>query len=445
MGLSLLGIGGLFSNTFATEAAPSGDELLQRVKTLEKQVQVLEKEQKAEQSKTNGMATNMPVLTAGSKGFSIRSADSKFNISFHGLAQFDSRTFFADGGIRGNDQFLLRRIRPIIAGTVFQNFDFKFMPDFGGSSPKIQDVYLNYSYLPELQLKIGKFKSPIGLEYLQSAGNLSFNERSLVTDLVPLRDLGAELHGDLFAGRVNYAVGIFNGVADGANTANSDFDDDKEFAGRLFLLPLKHSSVHALQGLGFGVGGSYGDAYTASSLTGGYKTDGQQKWFSYNATVTGNGQHWRVSPQAYYYYGPLGLMGEYALSSQNVISGTTAATINNYAWQVAGSWVLIGGKNSYKGVVPTKPFNPASGHWGALELVARYARLHVDSDAFPTFASSSTSASAARAWAVGLNWWLNKNVRVMSSFSRTTFSGGTSGTVTKQPENVFFTRVQLSF
>ncbi|HWY74765.1 MAG TPA: hypothetical protein VN281_04070, partial [Verrucomicrobiae bacterium] len=56
-------------------------------------------------------------------------------------------------------------------------------------------------------------------------------------------------------------------------------------------------------------------------------------------------------------------------------------------------------------------------------------------------------------WSFGLNWWLNKNVRVMTSFSRTTFGGG-GGTavvttapsaVTRQPENTLFTRVQLAF
>jgi hypothetical protein len=57
-------------------------------------------------------------------------------------------------------------------------------------------------------------------------------------------------------------------------------------------------------------------------------------------------------------------------------------------------------------------------------VVARYAELNVDEGAFPVFANPATSASAAQAWAVGLNWYLNKNIRVNASFSRTTFTGG---------------------
>jgi phosphate-selective porin OprO/OprP len=82
-----------------------------------------------------------------------------------------------------------------------------------------------------------------------------------------------------------------------------------------------------------------------------------------------------------------------------------------------------------------------------LQLVGRYAGLDVDNAAFPPYANPATSASAARAWAAGLNWYLNRDLRLDLSFSRTTFTGGngTTATVTRQPENVLFTRIQLAF
>ena len=67
------------------------------------------------------------------------------------------------------------------------------------------------------------------------------------------------------------------------------------------------------------------------------------------------------------------------------------------------------------------------------------------------FANSAKVADAATAWAVGLNWYLNKNIRADLSFSRTTFGGFTGKSapgavlVPGQPENVLFTRVQLAF
>jgi phosphate-selective porin OprO/OprP len=79
--------------------------------------------------------------------------------------------------------------------------------------------------------------------------------------------------------------------------------------------------------------------------------------------------------------------------------------------------------------------------------VARYAQLDVDKKTFHGYADPTTSADEASVWAVGLNWYLNHNIRINTSFSRTTFEGGTGSkaTVTKQPEEVFFTRMQLVF
>jgi len=166
-----------------------------------------------------------------------------------------------------------------------------------------------------------------------------------------------------------------------------------------------------------------------------------------------SGTHWRLSPQAYYYYGPFGLLGEYAISDQGVKNSAKLRTTNlkNTAWEIAGGWVLTGEDATFNGVTPRHPFDPRNGGWGALQLVARYAELDVDKAAFPAFANPATSASGARAWAVGLNWYLNKNIRVNTSFSRTTFTGGGGAStsvpaaVTQHPEDVLFTRIQLSF
>lgn len=434
------------------------ETLKQQIQELDQKVRILERQRELDRENAVAAAKAQPRLTMGANGMTFSSADTNFAISLHGVLQVDSRTFPADGGIKGNDGFILRRARPILQGTVFRDFDFLFVPEFGGSVVQIQDAYVNYRYRPELQLQAGKFKSPVGLEHLQADISTSFNERSLATDLVPNRDVGVELHGDLFGGAVSYAAGIFNGAPDyNGTTTNADYEDNKAFAGRVFFQPWKTSEVTALKGLGFGLGGSYevdrAGTNTATGLTPGYTTDGQQKFFAYSSGVFANGTHWRLSPQAYYYYGPFGLLGEYVISDQQVTKqaiGTApvaSADLQNTAWEISGGWVLTGEDAAYNGVTPKHPFDPRNGQWGAWQIVARYASLDVDKSAFPTFASYGSSASSARAWAVGLNWYLNKDFRVNTSFSRTTFSGytGTTPAGLAQPENVLFTRLQLAF
>jgi phosphate-selective porin OprO and OprP len=423
----------------------------EQVQDLDQKVRILERQRELDQQAAADAAKTAPRITLGANGFGFSSADSNFVATLHGLIQADSRSFFKDNpATKGNDAFLLRRARPIFSGTVFRDFDFLFTPDFGGSAVQILDAYINYHYNPELQLEAGKFKSPVGLEQLQPDSVTLFNERSIVNDLVPNRDIGVELHGDLFGGIASYAAGIFDGAPDYlGTTVNTDSDDDKAFAGRIFLQPLKTSGIAALQGLGFGVGGSYEDDRNgAAGLTGGYTTDGQQKFFTYAAGVVANGTHWRISPQGYYYCGPFGILGEYVISDQDV-SRTTAplvsADLRNTAWEISGGWMLTGENASYAGVTPKHPFDPRNGQWGAWQVVARYADLDIDDAAFPNFASATASASEAKAWSAGINWYLNKDIRVNASFSRTTFTGGATGAVTKQPENVLFTRIQLAF
>jgi phosphate-selective porin OprO/OprP len=83
--------------------------------------------------------------------------------------------------------------------------------------------------------------------------------------------------------------------------------------------------------------------------------------------------------------------------------------------------------------------------------VARYGELHLDDAAFPNFADPTTSARSAAGWSVGMNWYLNRNLTVKTSFSHTDFQGGgAAGTaspaaVTRKDENALFTRLQLSF
>jgi phosphate-selective porin OprO/OprP len=422
-----------------------------QVQDLDQKMRILERERELDQEAATIAAKSAPKFSFGTSGFGFSSADSNFIVTIHGLMQLDSRTFPADGGIKSNDGFILRRARPILSGTVYHDFDFQFTPDFGGSTVQIVDAYLNYRYSPEIQVQAGKFKSPVGLEQLQSDTATLFNERSLATDLVPNRDLGVELHGDVFGGIISYAAGIFDGAPDfSGTTANSDYEDDKAFAGRIFVQPWKTSSIAALQGLGFGAGGSWEVDHAATNtigngLTPGYTTDGQQKFFSYSSGVIANGTHWRISPQAYYYYGPFGILGEYVVSDQRVSKGTANADLQNTAWEVSGLWTLTGEGTSYNGLTPKHPFDLRKNQWGAWQLVARYASLDVDKKAFPAFASIATSASAAHTWSAGINWYLNKNFRVNANFSHTQFVDGKGGAVTKQPENALFTRLQLAF
>jgi len=428
---------------------------------------------KAPDSKARDRLTSSPTaqISAGANGFSFQSADTNFALKLHGVAQGDSRAFFGENALaQGKDGFLLRRARPIIEGTLFRDFDFLLVADFAGSSVQLFDASINYRFRPELELRVGKFRGPVGLENLQDDMVASFNERSLASDLAPMRNLGVQLWGSIGDGVLGWAAGVYDGDADYRVAPNSAFNDDLEWGGRLFLQPFKNKMTHLLHGLGFGVGASYSDvtsnsaalpATTGGSLPG-YVTAGQQQFFAYNplyGTVVADGAHGRFSPQGYYYLGPFGLQGEWVLSDQSVLNDMTSrrARLDNTAWQISAQWVLTGENASFTALTPAHPFDPRIGQWGAWQLVARYSELDIDHGAFNSFSDPTTSARSASSWSVGLNWWLNRNLRVLTSFSHTAFQGGggvnlgipstltAPAIVSHQDENVLFTRVQLAF
>jgi phosphate-selective porin OprO/OprP len=429
----------------------------QKIDALDQQVKVLERKRELDQEAEDEKAKSVPTVSLGSNGLIVRSADTNFLMNLHGYVQVDGR-FYLSENHSANNTFLLRRVRPILEGTVFDRFDYRLMPDFGsgnvnnstsGNDALLDDAYVNARFWQEAQLQVGKFKSPVGLERLQSTAELVFMENGYATEMTPNYDVGVELHNSLFNSPINYAIGVFNGAIDGGS---SDFNttDQGAVAGRLFFQPFLRTDNDALNKLGFGVGGSVGHNQGALPS---YKTPGQQTFFSYASSVSADGDQYRVDPQLFYYWGPFGLLGEYILSSQEVKSSTTTQIkrFNNTAWQVEASYFLTGDNNSFRSTSrnafrPAHPFTFGGDGWGAFEFVARVQQLSLDQATFPTYASAG-SAQEATSWGVGLNWYLNSNIRFYLDYESTRFNGGNKvpGTLTATGEKVLLGRVQFSF
>jgi phosphate-selective porin OprO/OprP len=434
-------------------AAQSGqvtneDKSRQQIDELDQKIKALEHNREIDQAAAE--AKEAPKITLGDGGLSFSSADENFKFRVRGYVQADARFYLNDTQNAFTDTFLLNRVRPVFEGTVFKNYDFKLMPDFGQGKAVIQDAFLDAHFLPELSLRVGKFKGPVSLERLQSARDLIFVERALPTDLVPNRDIGAALHGDFLGGVLGYEVGVFNGSADG-NSNDTDENDSKDIEGRIFSHPFKKSTIAPLQGLGIGIAGTTGHENGKAPS---YLTVGQQTFFSFNAGVAAHGDRHRIVPQGYYYLGPFGVLAEYVVSSEQFTKGTLTERMDNRAWQVAGSFVLTGEKATYTGVAPARPFDFRAGQWGALEIAGRISQLDVDDLAFHnfgtaaapnTFADHTKSASKATSWGVGLNWYLNKSVKLNLDYERARFEGGAPNGGNRPDEQVIFTRVQVAF
>jgi phosphate-selective porin OprO/OprP len=424
-----------------------------QVQLLEQQLKVLSAKLEAKETQAMKVAVPAGKVSVDEKGFAIASAEDANRIRLGALLQFDSRVFVGDGGGIANTMFVLRRMRLVTDGRLANRFGFQFVPEFGGSAVSILDANLAFELDGGVQLKIGKFKTPLGLEALQSDAATSFTERSMVAGLLPGRDLGVQMSGPVANGRVEWTAGIFNGVADGATSTNVDFDEDKTVAGRVMMAPWWTAADSPLRGLTFGVAASTGRQKSVTGRTAGYRTDGQQTFFAYNPGVIADGQTWRITPQVDYRNGPLALMGEYVVTTTNVRPSAAAPKLElqHQGWQLTTGYVLTGETLTYGQVGPRSDFDPAAGNWGAFAVFGRLSEVRIDDAAFPVFASPVNNAKSTRSAAVGFTWFLSKAVVFKFDYYHSEFgfsspaSSGSVAPLLRQDEKAFITRVQLAF
>jgi phosphate-selective porin OprO/OprP len=432
--------------------AATDDAVLRRIQELEDKVQYmgdLEQElallKRRVEVKEEAEAAKgpQPQIGAGPDGFFLQSADRKWVLKLRGYTQADSRWYQGDEDQTVSDAFVFRRVRPIFEGTLAEWIDFRIMPDFANSTLVLQDAYANLRpFGPLAQLQVGKFKAPFGLERLQSGAALTFIERGLPTNLVPNRDLGVQLWGDWRGGLLTYQAAVMNGVTDGGST-DGDNNDAKEVVGRLFAKPFQETTFEPLQGLGIGAAFSYGREVGTPRN---YVTAGQQTFYSWASGTTLDEGRLRITPQLNWYWGPFGLLGEYVRSDNTVQRGLVQEDIEVDSWQLAGSYVLTGENASYSGVMPREPLSPGGGGWGAFELAGRYGALEVDEQAFELrFADPARSARKAREASAGINWYMNRWLKLQLDYGRTWFEGGAADGQDRDTENFVATRLQLSY
>jgi phosphate-selective porin OprO/OprP len=483
-----------------------------QLKALEAKVAALETGQKASKNDDalKEKLEKLPVVTLDSKGLNFSSPgirttrtevgpdgipvetttvtdEGAFKFKIGGLIQPQLRTFINTPD--ATSTFLIRRARLNLEGTAFKNFDWKLQTDFQANgvdnttSTTVQDAYVGAKGYDWLQLRVGKMKSPIGIERWQSAHARWFTDLITTTYIVPNRVVGAMLWGNVGDGLAEYYTGLFNGAPDGGSgNVSIPGQNTKDFEARLALTPFAKTSFVPLKKLTAGAGVTYAPQLNG---LGTYATANQQGFFRYrsstvNATSADPGEQVRFVPNLQYFWGPFGLYAEAAWSTVGVSgtqSTTTAVTrrttvvgpngrtpigsfsttsnstttreystdLTNFGWQIAASYMLTGEDNSFRAISPRRKFSPSTGGWGALQLAARVGQLTVDSNAFPIYADPNTQAERSTTFGAGLNWILNDNAKVTLQYDYTSFIGGAANDGNRPDANAITTQFQAYF
>ena len=305
-----------------------------------------------------------------------------------------------------------RTARLYVAGTMYDNVDFKAQYDFAEAENKFKDVYLGFRDLPIGYLKVGHFKEPFGLEELTSSRFVTFMERSLANAFVPGRNTGFMLSSTIPDKHITWAAGVFRDAGDhGEGSSEGGYN----LTGRLTALPWYEDKGAKL----LHVGAAY--SYRTPKTTLAYDSEPEAHLASdyvETSTITTNHAH-VFGLESALVSGPFSLQGEYMFADLDRTDSTTNANFDGF--YIQGSYFLTGEHRNYKTssgafdrVKPKENFKYGAG-LGAWEVALRYSQIDLS--------DNSISGDKLKDITAGLNWYINPNMRIMWNYVRSKLDG----------------------
>ncbi|HEY1448645.1 MAG TPA: porin [Caulobacteraceae bacterium] len=463
--------------------AKENAELKGEVSGLEVQVADLKASSQSQIQEIRQTAAAAPKLTLPNGRPTFSTADGKFTATLHGVMQVDAaqydqssagnvltdlrRSGPALGGSASNvdaaharnlkDGDLFRRARIGLDGTVFKDWDYRLLFDFGGAgvenAGQVYEAWAQYSGLTPLRFRVGAFSPPIGLDDQASTNGMPFLERAVSSDLArglaagDTRTAAAIMangpHWFVSGAVTGRTVGVINSgtipaslsSTAGIGTAQT-YGDQLGLVGRLAAAPIHGDDwlVH------LGVHGSYVPHpanVTGPSSTGALPANAQVIALANTPELRVDGTRLintgNIDANSAYTAG-----AEIAVQKQNFLLQSEFEDIgvdradpglsspNFSGYYVSATWVLTGERRAYNTQTAAfdappvaHPFNLTGGGLGAFEIGVRWSDMnlnyHAGAHGFAP-AADAIRGGEEQTLTAGLNWYLNPVVRLMFDY-----------------------------
>jgi len=398
--------------------------------------------------------------------FGLGSAEGDFGLNIGGGIVFDLRLFECDG--MQDNTFDIGLVRLAFSGHVFDNWFFKIQPEFYTSGARLKDAYIKTNlgtlaggtgndYFDGLTLKFGQFKMPFSMGELESSYATDLINRPLMSKFIaPGRDIGLQISNTVMDGALYYALAISNG------TNSSNNSDEFWYWARTVAGPWTNGDDDFLRNLHFGVnfGTSWGKSGTTPAIMSwgggpyGEPGDTDDSWNLYGSNypvVALDGRQILCGFEILWWWQQWAFKAECLHASFEVkeepddmyMTSLSSGSIMGFTYGPDDEVVMHGCYAQIAYMITGEDWSekPETG----LEGVFRFDYAQVDW-------GGGTDEGDIAAISLGLNYYINKNVRAMFNYTATDFGDDALRPVEKDgvirngglDHNVFI-RLQLTF
>ena len=136
-----------------------------------------------------------------------------------------------------------------------------------------------------------------------------------------------------------------------------------------------------------------------------------------------------------------------------------------HGWTIGASWIITGETKTYtaNGIaetqagfgapVPSSPFSLAGDSWGTWELAVRYSDTDLNWHQTQAAVTNTTGTSQLagiiggeeRVVALGVNWYFNRNVRLMLDDNIVSVKKGVAANLTRDSQDINVLGLRLQF
>jgi phosphate-selective porin OprO and OprP len=361
-------------------------------------------------------------VKVGRTGVTLKKGDLTLNVG--GRLHVDSSIYSSQ-----NDDVTdasIRRARVEIAGKIGKYVRFRVDREFGGGDSRgWRNVWASVRPSKGVEVKGGNFNVPFSMEEMQSSNSSALVERSLVSALAP----GYGLGGSVSLSKPNWTVTIGYFGAALSNESGRSKERGRGVAARFTMRPMKGDGQFLHLGAAVERRGFHdGEVLKFSAQPGTVLAP----------DILGTGSISRLDTLT-------NIGGEVAYARRSaLVQGQYVSTrirrigvpsINFSGWYVQASWLVTGQNYGYskRGGYPSGP--KLKHGKGAVELATRYSHLDLE--------SGPIDRGIADTVTLGVNWYVNRNVRLMLDYGHGATHG--SNRLADRSVDLGVIRFQVSF